>query len=116
MDEKAKSAVDLVCRLIKDFNTERDTDTLRLLIAVLMSVQVSVPMTVSMENADVEKFFHAKAGDTVTTGGAIRMKPDMLKNGAGELFFSCFHTSKGNPGGLSEYFLLDHNGLYELCS
>ena len=97
MDEKAKSAADLVCRLIKDFNTERDTDTLRLLIAVLMSVQVSVPMTVSMENADVQKFLNAKAGDTVTTGGAIRMKPDMLKNGAGELFFPAFTLKEETP-------------------
>ena len=97
MDEKARSAADLVCRLIKDSNTERDTDTLRLLIAVLMSVQVSVPMTISMENADVEKFLHAKAGDTVTTGGAIRMKPDMLKNGAGELFFPAFTLKEETP-------------------
>lgn len=97
MDEKARSAADLVCRLIKDFNTEQDTDTLRLLIAVLMSVQVSVPMTVSMDNADVEKFLHAKVGDTVTTGGAIRMKPDMLRNGAGELFVPAFTLKEEVP-------------------
>lgn len=90
MDEKARSAADLVCRLIKDFNTERDTDTLRLLIAVLMSVQVSVPMNVSMEDADVEKFLHAQKGDTITTDGVIRMKPDMLKNSRGELFYPAF--------------------------
>ena len=97
MDEKAKSAADLVCGLIREFNAKRDENTLRLLIAVLMNVQVSVPMTVSMEDADVEKFLHAKAGDTVTTGGAIRMKPDMLKNGAGELFFPAFTMQEETP-------------------
>lgn len=97
MEEKAKAAAELVCKLIHDFNTKRDTDTLRLLLAVLMSVQVSVPMTVSMENADIEKFLQAKAGDTVTTGGAIRMKPDMLKNGAGELFFPAFTMKDETP-------------------
>ena len=104
MEEKAKSATALVCRLIKDFNSKRDTDTLRLLTAVLMSVQVSVPMTVSMENADVEKFLHAKAGDTVTTGGAIRMKPDMLKNGAGEQFFPAFTLKEETPEGYRNSF------------
>ncbi len=97
MEEQARSAADLVCKLIHDFNAKRDTDTLRLLLAVLMSVQVSVPMTVSMENADVEKFLHAKAGDTVTTDGAIRIKPDMLKNGAGELFFPAFTLAEETP-------------------
>lgn len=97
MDEKAKAAADLVCRLIKEFNTNRDESLLRMLIALLMSVQVSVPMTVSMEDTDVEKFLHAKAGDTVTTGGAIRMKPDMLKNSAGELFFPAFTLKEETP-------------------
>ena len=97
MEEKAKAAADLVCKLIRDFNSKRDTDTLRLLLAVLMSVQVCVPMTVSMENADFEKFLHTKAGDTVTTGGTIRMKPDMLKNGAGELFFPAFTLKEETP-------------------
>ena len=97
MDEKAKAAADLVCKLIHDFNSKRDTDTLRLLLAVLMSVQVSIPMTVSMGNADVEKFLQAKAGDTVTTGSAIRMKPDMLKNSAGELFFPAFTSKEETP-------------------
>lgn len=97
MDEKARAAADLVCKLIHDFNAKRDTDTLRLLLAVLMSVQVSVPMTVSMENADVEKILQSKAGDTVITGGAIRMKPDMLKNGAGELFFPAFTPKEETP-------------------
>lgn len=97
MDEKAKYAANLACKLIREFNSKRDTETLRLLIAVLMSIQVSVPMTVSMENADVEKFLQAKAGDTVTTGGAIRMKPDMLKNGAGELFFPAFTLKDETP-------------------
>ena len=104
MDEKAKSAANLVCKLIHDFNYKRDTETLRLLLAILMSVQVSVPMTVSMENADVEKFLHAKAGDTVTTGGAIRMKPDMLKNGAGELFFPAFTLKEETPEGYRSSF------------
>ena len=97
MDEKAKSAANLVCRLIRDFYTKQDEGTLRLLISLLMNVQVSVPMTVSMEDADVEKFLHAKAGDTVTTGGAIRMKPDMLKNNAGELFFPAFTMAEETP-------------------
>lgn len=97
MEEKAKAAAELICKLIHDFNTKRDTEILRLLLAVLMGVQVSVPMTVSMENADVEKFLHAKAGDTVTTGGAIRMKPDMLKSGTGELFFPAFTTKEETP-------------------
>lgn len=97
MKEKAKAAADLVCKLIRDFNSKQDTDTLRLLLAVLMSVQVSVPMTVSMETADVEQFLQAKVGDTVTTGSAIRMKPDMLKNGAGELFFPAFTLKEETP-------------------
>ena len=104
MEEKAKVAADLVCKLIRDFNSKRDTDTLRLLLAVLMSVQVSVPMTVHMENADVEKFLQAKAGDTVTTGGAIRMKPDMLNNSAGELFFPAFTTKEETPANYREAF------------
>lgn len=97
MDEKAKSAANLVCKLIHEYNSKRDTETLRLLLAILMSVQVSVPMTVSMENADVGKFLHTKAGDTVTTGGVIRMKPDMLKNGAGERFFPAFSLKEETP-------------------
>ena len=97
MEEKTKAAAELICKLICDFNAKRDAEILRLLLAVLMSVQVSVPMTVSMENADVEKFLHAKAGDTVTTGGAIRMKPDMLQNSEGELFFPAFTTKEETP-------------------
>ena len=104
MDEKAKSAAALICRLIREFNTKRDESTLKLLIAVLFNTQVSVPMTVSMEDADVEKFLHAKVGDTVTTGGAIRMKPDMLKNGAGELFFPAFTLREETPEGYRNSF------------
>lgn len=104
MDEKAKSAADLVCGLIKNFNSRRDMETLQMLIVVLMSEQVSVPMTVSMEDTDVEKFLHAKAGDTVTTGGAIRMKPDMLKNDAGELFFPAFTMKEETPEGYRNSF------------
>ncbi len=103
MDEKAEAAA-LVCRLIKEFNSKRDMDTLQVLIVVLMREQVSVPMTVSMEDTDVEKFLHAKAGDTVTTGGAIRMKPDMLKNGAGELFFPAFTLKEETPEGYRNSF------------
>lgn len=97
MEEKAKVEADVVCDLIHDFNSKRDTDTLELLVAVLMSVQVSVPMTVSMENEDIEQFRQAKPGDTVTTGSAIRMKPDMLKSSAGELFFPAFTLKEETP-------------------
>lgn len=97
MDEKAKLKAEMVCSLIHNFHSNRNTDTLRGLIAVLMNAQVSVPMTVSMEDTDVEKFLHAKAGDTVTTDGAIRMKPDMLKNGDGELFFPAFTLTEEAP-------------------
>lgn len=97
MDEKAKAAADLVCKLIKEFNSKSDLDTFRLLLAVLMSVQVSVPMTVTMEETDIEKFLHAKSGDTVTTGGTIRMKPDMLQNGVGEQFFPAFTLKEETP-------------------
>jgi len=97
MDEKAKAAAELICRTIRDFNSKQDSDTFRMLIAVLMSVQVSVPMTVAMENTDVEKFLQAKAGDTVTPGGAIRMQPDMLKNDSGELFFPAFTMKEETP-------------------
>lgn len=125
MDEKAKAAAELVCKLIHDFNSKRDADTLRLLLAVLMSAQVSVPMTVSMENADVEKFLQAKAGDIVTTGGAIRMKPDMLKNSTGELFFPAFTLKEETPDnyrGAFSWITMDfmncvHNANhYENCS
>lgn len=97
MDEKAKLKAEMACSLIHNFNASRNTDTLRGLIAVLMNVQVSVPMTVTMEDTDVEKFLHAKACDTVTTDGAIRMKPDMLKNDDGELFFSAFTRIEEAP-------------------
>lgn len=103
MDEKEKSAA-LICRLIKAYNSKRDMDSLQVLIVVLMNEQVSVPMKVSMEDADVEKFLHAKVGDTVTTGGAIRMKPDMLKNDAGELFFPAFTRKEETPEGYRNFF------------
>lgn len=104
MEDKAKAAAAMVCSLIHDFNTKREEGTLRFLIAALMLSQVSVPMTVSMEDADVEQFLHAKEGDTVTTGGEIRMKPDMLKNGGGELFFPAFTQIEEAPEGYRNSF------------
>lgn len=97
MEEQEKFAADLVCGLIRSFNQKEDMDSLRLLIAILMTENVSVPMTVSMEDGDLQQFLHAKAGDTVTTGGAIRMKPDMLENSAGERFFPAFTRQEEAP-------------------
>lgn len=90
MDEKAKAYASLVCTCIKDFNEHRNEKALIMLLSILHAAQVSVPMTVTMEKADEEQFLRAKVGETVTTGGAIRMKPDMLTNAAGELFFPAF--------------------------
>lgn len=97
MDEKARLTAELICRLIHYLNSNRDTDTLRGLIAILMAAQVSVPMTVSMEEADLEKFLQAKVGDTVMTGSEVRMKPDLLKNSDGALFFPAFTTVEETP-------------------
>lgn len=97
MEEKAKKDASMICQLIEIFNAEKSKSALSFLITVLMQAQVSVPMTVSMEDMDVQKFLHAKAGDTVTTSGAIRMKPDMLKNSAGELFFPAFTLKEETP-------------------
>lgn len=90
MDEKAKTTAVLICKLIEDYHSERKPAVVQFLLAVLMSAQVSVPMNVSMEDADVEKFLHAQKGDTTTTDGVIRRKPDMLKNSRGELFYPAF--------------------------
>ena len=97
MDEKEKAQAEMMCDLIRRFNTHRDTPSLTLLVAFLLNARVCVPMTVSMEEEDLEKILASKAGDTVTTGGAIRMKPDMLKNDTGELFFPAFTTKEETP-------------------
>lgn len=104
MEERAKAAASWVCSLIQEFHTRKDEGTLRLLIATLLSVQVSVPMRVSMEDADVEQFLRAKEGDSITTGGQIRMKPDMLKNDGGELFFPAFTQKEETPEGYRNSF------------
>ena len=97
MDGKTKAAADLACSLIRRVNERHDMDALKILIVVLSDMRVSIPMTVSMEATDMEKFLHAKVGDTVTTGGPILMKPDMLKNSAGELFFPVFTLKEEAP-------------------
>ena len=97
MDEKEKVYASLVCTCIKDFNEHRNEKALIMLLSVLHAAQVSVPMTVTMDKADEEQFLQAKVGDTVTTGGAIRMKPDMLTNNDGELFFPAFTLQEEAP-------------------
>ena len=90
MDETAKNTAALICKLIDEYDSGGNPAVLKILLAVFMHAQVSVPMQISMEDADVEKFLHAQKGDTITTDGMIRMKPDMLRNSGGELFFPAF--------------------------
>jgi len=51
---------------------------------------VWVPMTVSVTDEDVENILQAGVGGVVQTKNEIRMKPDVLKNGDGKLFFPGF--------------------------
>lgn len=92
MEEKAKNTAEVICRLIEDAKSQRECGSLQFLLAVLMDAQVSVPMTVTMDEADTEKFLHANVGDTISTSNTIRMKPDFLKDGAGNLYLGVFTT------------------------
>jgi len=103
MDAQAKSAA-LIRSLIEEFYAKQDGAVLRQLLMVLMDAQVSVPMNVFMEEADEEQFRNAKPGETVTTQGQIRMKPDMLKNSAGELLFPVFTDPEDAPEDYRKYF------------
>ena len=49
-----------------------------------------VPMTISMSQEDQNQFLNAKAGDQVSLKDQARMKPDLLKDGGGNLFFPAF--------------------------
>lgn len=96
MDAQAKSAA-LIRSLIEEFYAKQDGAVLRQLLMALMDAQVRVPMNVFMEEADEAQFLSARPGETVTTKGQIRMKPDMLKNSAGELMFPVFTDSEEAP-------------------
>ena len=103
MDEQAKSAA-LIRSLIEEFYAKQDGAVLRRLLMTLMNTQVRVPMNVSMGKADEAQFRSAKPGETITTKEQIRMKPDMLKNSTGELFFPVFTDSEEAPENYRQYF------------
>ncbi len=95
---------DLICSLIDEFYARQDGTVLRRILMTLMDAQVSVPMNVFMEKADEEQFLTTKPGETITTKGQIRMKPDMLKNSQGELMFPVFTQPEEAPEDYRKYF------------
>ena len=104
MSEHKNETAETIRNLIDQFYARQDGAVLRELLTVLLNATVSVPMNVIMEKEDEEQFLGAKPGDTVTTRQAIRMKPDMLKNGAGELLFPVFTQPEDAPEDYRKYF------------
>lgn len=78
------------------FIENRSVETIFPLLCCLRDSQVIVPVNVTMSKEDEEMFLHAKKGDTVTTSGNIRMKPDILQNGDA-FFFPMFSNAEQMP-------------------
>lgn len=97
MSEHTNPVAAKICALIDIFYGKKDGAVLRELLMALMDAQVAVPMNVFMEEADEAQFRNAKPGETITTRGQIRMKPDMLKNNQGELLFPVFTQQEEAP-------------------
>ena len=90
--------------LIAEFKKTQDKRALFALIVSLMDAMVCVPMTVTLSEADTDQFLHAKAGDTVQTQSAIRMRPDFLKDGEGNAFFPAFTDREETEEGYRNSF------------
>ena len=65
---------------------------------------VWVPMTVTVSDEDVENILQTGVGGVVTTKNEIRMKPDVLKNGDGKLFFPGFSVQEEAPEAYRSHF------------
>lgn len=78
------------------FIENRSVETIFPLLCCLRDSQVIVPVNVTMSKEDEEMFLHAQKGDTVTTSGNIRMKPDILQNGDA-FFFPMFSNAEQMP-------------------
>lgn len=104
MSEHTSPMAAKICALIDIFYEKKDGAVLRELLMTLMDASIVVPMNVFMEEADEQQFLNASPGDTVTTKGQIRMKPDMLKNSQGELLFPVFTGQEEAPEDYRKFF------------
>ena len=92
---------DITALLICGYNLETDgARRFKRLIDIMDHLQncsVWVPFSMNYSERDMEKFLNAKAGDTIQTEDDIRMRPDLLKNNSGKLFFPAFSAKEEAP-------------------
>ena len=75
--------------LVAQFYADRTEQNLFAMLQCLRDSYVWIPYLVKIGDADIEKFRHAKEGETVTLDAEARLVPDILKNGD-SLFFPVF--------------------------
>lgn len=91
-DAQAKAGqAELLKHALEEFKANKDSHELLLqILAMIRKGTFEVPMTVTLSEEDQKAFMNVKPGDTVTTKGKMRLKPDFLKDAEGNLFFPVF--------------------------
>lgn len=91
--------------LINEHNAIRSEKSFTVLLSCLADdPPVWVPMTVTASDEDIENILKSGVGSVVKTKNEIRMKPDILKNGEGELFFPGFSMQEEAPETYRNHF------------
>lgn len=101
--------------LILQFEEKRTEQNLIGLLTCLRDSFVWIPCNVEMNDTDTKKFLGAKAGDTITAEGNIRMIPDILQNGE-ELFFPVFSSNDQMGEDYGSHFSKVQKHLFEAMS
>lgn len=106
----------LVCNyLMENEKGERMTKILNIL-SFLQNTTVWVPCSAKYSDRDVQKFLSAKKGDVITTEDEMRMKPDILKNEAGNLYFPVFSTKDEAPESYAKNFSWMNMSFVQCCN
>ncbi len=117
--EKNKKNSSALKNMIETF--QRGGADKALLISILdlfRSTMLYVPTSVSIGDADIERFTSAKTRDTVTNTEAIRMRPDILKTPDGKLFFPAFTSKEESPEeyrSRMSWLQMEGSGIADMC-
>lgn len=84
--------------LILFYNSNKTRDSYAAVLGCLADDPlVWVPMNMQISESDILQFLGSKTGDSVRTLEDIRLKPDILKNRDGKLFFPVFTMTEEVP-------------------